>query len=221
MMTYLVKTPFWLKKLYGECTWDVKTDDNVIYLTFDDGPHPTITDFVLDELSKFEAAATFFCIGNNVENHPDVYTRILQAGHAVGNHTQSHVNGWSTEKASYLRDIMDARKWIDSELFRPPYGRITKSQLRLLQKAQPPLHPIMWTVLSGDFDEKLSEEQCLKNVINNARRGSIIVFHDSDKAAEKLKFALPKVLQIFSEKGFAFKKLETTKKNLTALVGGR
>ncbi|MES2892476.1 MAG: polysaccharide deacetylase family protein [Bacteroidota bacterium] len=204
---YLVKTPWWLKKLYGQCMWQVPTDENVIYLTFDDGPHPVVTEFVLKELRNFNAQATFFCIGKNVQSYPDVYKRILADGHSVGNHTHNHLNGWKTRDGAYVDDIAEAGKWIDSKFFRPPYGRITRFQLKLIQRRQLNLKPVMWSVLSGDFDTSLSNEKCLTNVTKYATKGSIVVFHDSEKANEKLAYTLPKVLDFFSNKGYVFKKL--------------
>ena len=147
------------------------------------GPHPSITDVVLDTLKKHEAKATFFCIGKNVTSHFDVYKRILNDGHSIGNHTQNHLNGWETEDEIYLNDIEQAAKIINSKLFRPPYGRITKFKARLL--ANQGYKIIMWDVLSGDFDINLSKEKCTENVLLNAQNGSIIVFHDSEKAKRK------------------------------------
>ncbi len=204
---YLVRTPSWLRKLYKSCTWQMPDNEKIIYLTFDDGPHPLVTDFVLGELEKYGAKATFFCIGENVQKYPEVYKRILLQGHSVGNHTQHHLNGWKTDDRQYLGDIEEARNWIDSSLFRPPYGRITHFQLKLLAKQGYQLQPIMWTVLSGDFDQKISDERCLNNVIKNAGNGAIVVFHDSDKAADRLRFALPKVLAHFAKEGYRFEKI--------------
>src|SRR5664279_448690 len=132
-MFYLVKTPLLIKKLYPECLWDVKTNENIIYLTFDDGPNPDVTSYVLDELKKHNAKATFFCIGKNVKEHFDIYKRIIAEGHKPGNHTFSHFNGWKTDDRKYLDDIKQAASIIDSEFFRPPYGRITKFQLKAMQ----------------------------------------------------------------------------------------
>jgi peptidoglycan/xylan/chitin deacetylase (PgdA/CDA1 family) len=183
--------------------------EKILYLTFDDGPHPLATSFVLDELKKRDAKASFFCIGKNVQAHPEVYRRILDEGHAVGNHTQHHLNGWETDNKDYLADIHEAGKYIDSALFRPPYGRITSFQAKNLQGAlkKPEAKVIMWDVLSADFDETLSGENCLQHVILNATKGSIIVFHDSEKAWTRLEYALPKVLDFFEKKGFRFEKL--------------
>lgn len=179
-----------------------------MYLTFDDGPNPMVTSFVLDELKKYNAKATFFCLGKNVEQYFDIYKKILNDGHQVGNHTFSHLNGWNTKDKIYVDDIAKAARIIDSNLFRPPYGRITKFQLRLLKKSALQLKPVMWDVLSGDFDASLKPENCYLNVIKNAERGSIIVFHDSAKAFSNLQYALPRVLSFYSEKGFVFRPLQ-------------
>src|ERR1700757_3048973 len=194
-MFYFVKTPWWLKLLYKKCVWEIKDTKKVIFLTFDDGPHPNITPFVLDELKKYNALATFFCIGKNVLQYDDIYRRITTEGHTVANHTHNHLNGWKTTNDIYLANIMKAKKYIDSDLFRPPYGKITKLQLRQLTTERFRLRPVMWSVLSGDFDKELTPEKCLQNVIKNAASGSIVVFHDSEKAFERLQYALPGVLK--------------------------
>ena len=183
------------------------TQQKVIYLTFDDGPHEQATNFVLQQLQLFKAKATFFCIGKNVLEQQATYKQILLANHAVGNHTHNHLNGLKTPNQVYMQNIATAKQYIDSNLFRPPYGRISPFQIKLLQKPKYALQPIMWTVLSGDFDETISAEKCLQNVINNTKSGSIVVFHDSEKAFEKLQYVLPKVLAHFTAKGYQFKKI--------------
>jgi peptidoglycan/xylan/chitin deacetylase (PgdA/CDA1 family) len=206
-MFYLTKSPWLLRKYYPECTWRIETEEKILYLTFDDGPNPEATPFVLSELKKYGARATFFCVGENVKNYFEVYKEVLNAGHKPGNHTYHHLNGWKTKDKIYLDDIMEARKIIDSNLFRPPYGRITKFQSRTLLRNKLNLKTIMWDVLSGDFDTSIKPENCYLNVINNAKPGSIIVFHDSLKALPALRYTLPKVLQYYSEKGFQFKSI--------------
>ena len=193
--------------LYPDCTWQMPAGEKKLYLTFDDGPHPLATPFVLNELKKYNAKATFFCIGKNVVEHAEIYRQVIEEGHKAGNHTYNHFNGWKTADSAYINDVAAAKKYIDSSLFRPPYGRATKFQLNLLA-AKHQYIPIMWTLLSGDFDAALTKEKCLANVLNKTRDGAIIVFHDSEKAFERMAFALPKVLKHFSEKGFRFCKME-------------
>lgn len=206
-MFYLTKSPWILKKLYPECIWNIKTDEKIIYLTFDDGPHPQASTFVLEELKKYNARATFFCIGKNVKENFEIYKQILLAGHRVGNHTYDHLNGWKTADKKYLENIEKAAKIIDSDLFRPPYGKITHFQLKAIKGERLKLKPIMWDVLSGDFDPSIKPENCFLNVAKNAMPGSIIVFHDSAKALPALQYTLPKVLKYFDEKGFKFKSI--------------
>src|SRR4051794_39226777 len=173
---YLVKTPWWLRSLYSSgFIWKMPADKKELYLTFDDGPHPTITPFVLACLKQYNAKATFFCVGENVKRFPDVYEQILADGHAVGNHTYNHLNGWKTGDITYLKNVILARQIIESNLFRPPYGRIAKSQVKELA---PEFQIIMWDILSGDFDLNLSPQRCFANVISNVSSGSVIVFHD-------------------------------------------
>ena len=208
-MRYFIKTPWWLKKLYGSYTWSIDAKENDLYLTFDDGPHPIATPFVLDELKNHNAKGTFFCIGKNVVAHPHIYRRILDEGHAVGNHTHNHLNGWKTRDTLYLSDAREASHHIDTTLFRPPYGRITTFQGKNIRKllTTREMSIIMWDVISGDFDESIDGEQCLKNIIMNARKGSIIVCHDSQKAFPRLEKYLPMVLKYFGEKGYQFRKI--------------
>lgn len=203
---YFIKTPGWVKSLWPSYVWDIPTQDKVIYLSFDDGPHPIATPFVLDELKKYNARASFFCIGKNVAAHPDIYQRILDEGHVTGNHTYHHPNGWKTKNQLYLQDIAEAAKLIDSALFRPPYGRIRSYQARhaALAMNKDAANIIMWSVLSGDFDDSITPEQCLENVIANTGDGAIVVFHDSEKALARLKYALPRVLDFFSNEGYRF-----------------
>ncbi len=200
-----MKTPWLIKKLYPGCIWKIDTTEKIIYLTFDDGPHPEVTPFVLSELKRYNASATFFCIGNNVKKYFQIYEQAINDGHKIGNHTFDHLNGWKTGDSIYLENIAKAAVIIDSNLFRPPYGKITKFQLEALKGERYKLTPVMWSALSGDFDEKLSEKECYLNVVNNSGPGSIVVFHDSSKAFSRLKYALPRVLEYFSSKGYRFK----------------
>ena len=206
-MFYWVKTPWWIRKFYSRQVWQMPAAGNTIYLSFDDGPHPVITNFVLDELKKYNAKATFFCLGKNVALYNDVYERILQEGHATGNHTHNHLNGWKTGNKAYVENIDTAAGFIKSNLFRPPYGKIKNSQRRILSAGPQNFKIIMWTVLSGDFDISISPELCADNIIKNTGAGSIVVLHDSEKAFERLKYALPAVLKYFSEKGYSFKSI--------------
>jgi peptidoglycan-N-acetylglucosamine deacetylase len=203
---YLTKTPWWLRALYPSLVWRMPVGgEKKIYLTFDDGPHPQATPFVLDQLAAYGAKATFFCIGKNVAAEPEIYQRIIAGGHSVGNHTQHHLNGWKTKDAVYLEDVAAAEQSIQSDLFRPPYGRIKRSQIQQLQAQNKRI--IMWDVLSADFDTHLTGEACLAYVLYHTQPGSIILFHDSAKAWDRMSVALPAVLQYFSEKGFFFERL--------------
>ncbi|MET4082267.1 peptidoglycan/xylan/chitin deacetylase (PgdA/CDA1 family) [Pedobacter sp. UYP30] len=276
---YLVKSPFFLKWYYPQLLWNKPRSEKTIYITFDDGPIPIVTPFVLKTLAAYNAKATFFCIGDNIRKHPDVFNAVVNSGHAIGNHTFNHLNGWKTDDETYIKNILEAQALTQTNLFRPPYGRIKKSQIRKLKgvggresevgseqsavsslqsdiktlsfevrnKSSEPqfqpsnhypltakpnpstlyppnpkpstLHPkpstlnlpafhlIMWDVLSGDFDTNLAPEKCYQNVIINTQNGSIIVFHDSLKAFDRLQYALPRVLKYFTERGFSFERL--------------
>ncbi len=178
-----------------------------VYLTFDDGPHPSITPFVLDQLKAHNAKATFFCIGKNVSQYTDVYQRTIAEGHTVGNHTHNHLNGWFTKTEAYIDNIEKAAKLINSRLFRPPYGRIKRSQANRLMRKKPSYKIYMWDVLSGDFDIMLEPEKCLANVLENIEPGSIVVFHDSEKAWDRMSYALPHVLEYCTQQGWDVKAL--------------
>lgn len=207
-MLYFVKTPSWLQRLFPRRIWEMNPLEKKIYLSFDDGPHPEHTGFVLDELKKYNAFATFFCIGNNVRQYPEMFKRIIEEGHAIGNHTQNHMDWKKASDRDYINDVAEAANYINSCLFRPPYGRLSRFREKLLSGMNPPYRIIMWTVLSGDFDPSLSKQSCFENILFKAGSGSIVVFHDSEKAADKMRFALPKMLQSFSAKGFSFAKIE-------------
>lgn len=207
-MAYIVTSPWWLRLAFSKhCIWEMPGDSRSLYLSFDDGPHPEITPFVLDALKKHNAKATFFCIGNNVEKYPEVYRRILDEGHRVGNHTYSHYNSKQTEEKIWLEDVKAASKWIDSDLFRPPYGRISRFQEKVLREANPGYRTIMWSVLSGDFDKNIRGNDCARIVKSKSQSGSIVVFHDSEKAWERLREALPTTLEHFANQGFNFKNI--------------
>lgn len=201
---FLPKPPKIIKALYSQLTWKIPNSSNKVYLTFDDGPTPEVTDWTLELLKEHQIKATFFCLGENVEKHPQIYQRIIDNGHAIGNHSYSHPSGWKTNNNDYFEDIDKAKHLIKSNLFRPPYGRITKSQAKHLNEKY---KIVMWSVISGDYDVKTSPEKCLDNVISNTESGSIIVFHDSEKASLNLKYTLPKTIEKLLEKGFVFEKL--------------
>lgn len=198
------RTPSILPLLYPSLIWRVSTVEKKVYLTFDDGPVPGPTDFVLEQLKAFNAKATFFCIGNNIEKNESLFKEISNQGHAVGNHTQNHKKGWVTSNDEYLDDVGACQqKMRDNRLFRPPYGRIRRSQIKKLHTFK----IVMWDVLSYDYSNSLNEDRCLKGVINASRPGSIIVFHDSYKAEKNLTYALPRFLDHFSQKGYKFESL--------------
>ncbi|MFI5135154.1 MAG: polysaccharide deacetylase family protein [Chitinophagales bacterium] len=201
---YFIKTPEILKRIYPHQVWSYPVSDKKLYLTFDDGPTPNITDWVLDELKKFHARATFFLVGENAERYPEIVSRIKKEGHAIGNHTYRHVNGWMIPTKTYMKDVLKCNEILQTGLFRPPYGRITRTQTRMMMSRY---RVIMWDVLSGDFDKTISGKRCLKNVIENTVPGSIIVFHDSVKAADRLQYVLPRTLDYFSERNYSFEKI--------------
>ena len=194
--------------LPSSLVWQVKTDEKIVYLTFDDGPIPDLTDQILKILADYNAKATFFCVGENVVRNSLIYNNILEKGHATGNHSHKHLKGWSTNHADYLDDIKEAGKFIDSGLFRPPYGLMTYRQAKALIKDY---HVIMWSVLTKDYDPDVSKEECLKIALEGIRPGSIIVFHDNVKAREKVLYALPRLLEHLKNEGYRSERLEFIK----------
>ena len=210
-----IKTPLVAKKMFPNYVWDISTNEKTLYLTFDDGPTPEITNWTLNILKTYDAKATFFCIGKNIETHPDIFKNILNEGHAIGNHTQNHIKGWKTKSKDYLKNIAEAEEIIQNQIqnsefriqnmFRPPYGQITPKQGKVLIALGYKI--VMWDVISFDWDKTVTPEICLNNVISKATNGSIIVFHDSVKASKNMQFALPKVLEHFSNNDFTFRAL--------------
>lgn len=200
-MSYLHKTPSLLKWYYPNLIWDFTTTDKIIYLTFDDGPTKDHTNWILKELEVYKAKATFFCVGNNIKKCTNEFDAIIHGGHSVGNHTFNHLNGSENSLLSYLKDVKKCDTIFKSSLFRPPHGRISKKQITAIAKDY---KIIMWDVLSGDFDSTISGEDCYNAVINNIKNGSIVVFHDSVKAAPRLKIALPKILKELDSRGYKF-----------------
>ena len=193
---------FLLEHLFPSMKWHIPSSEKNLYLTFDDGPIPEVTPWVINVLSKYNAVATFFCVGANVQKHPALFKMICDGGHAVGNHTMHHVNGWKTKNAVYYSDIEESKTYIHSSLFRPPYGKMKISQMHFLKNEY---RIIMWDVLSRDYDPLLTGETCFQNVKNSSRPGSIIVFHDSLKAEVRLRIALPATLNYFSAQGYSFR----------------
>jgi len=202
---YLVKTPRLIQRFFPNFTWQFPSAGKKLYLTFDDGPIPEVTPWVLNQLAQYEAKGTFFCVGDNVRKYPQVFEQVLSSGHAVGNHTFNHLSGWGTQNATYVQNVGQCAELVQSRLFRPPYGRLTPRQAQLLRQHY---RIIMWDVLSGDFDKNLSDAACWQNVLKNARNGSIIVFHDSLKARQRLEYVLPRTLKHFAQAGYHFAKIE-------------
>ncbi|HTK21145.1 MAG TPA: polysaccharide deacetylase family protein [Mucilaginibacter sp.] len=201
---YLVKTPWLLKQFYSNMIWNRSRKRHCIYVTFDDGPIPIVTPYVLNILKQYNAKATFFCIGDNVTKHPEVFEQVKNAGHSIGNHTFNHLKGWKTDNKTYVENFLKADELLHADLFRPPYGRIKKSQAKLIRNAKPDTRIIMWDVLSGDFDIELKPETCLQHVLRYTRNGSIIVFHDSLKAYDRLEYVLPRAMEEWSRMGYEF-----------------
>lgn len=208
------QTPFFLPWLFPDLVWRMPTKEKILFLTFDDGPVPGPTEFVLATLKKFDARATFFCIGDNVRKHPTVFAQIAEAGHSIGNHTFNHLRGWNYSTHDYCKNIELCERQINlnlqpptfnfQPLFRPPYGRITRNQIRSLKESY---RIIMWDVLTQDYFQSMSPERCLNGSLKATRPGSIIVFHDSLKAERNLNYILPRYLDYFSKQGFVFSAL--------------
>lgn len=200
-MVYPIKIPALVRALYPGLTWHKDRNKKELYLTFDDGPSPEITEEVLTVLEKFQVKACFFLIGDKIRKFPEVYTLLKNSPHQIGNHTYNHLNGWKTKTSIYLENIAQCDHLIHSKLFRPPYGKIKRSQINKIRDKE----IIMWDVLSGDFDTKLSGKDCLNNLISKTENGSIIVMHDSEKAKERLLYALPRFLEWAIGEGYSFK----------------
>jgi peptidoglycan/xylan/chitin deacetylase (PgdA/CDA1 family) len=223
MKLAFTKTPKLLQWLFHKRIWAFSRSSNSVYITFDDGPIPEITPWVVAELKKYDAKATFFCIGDNIEKHPSIFKQLITEGHVIGNHTQHHINGWNTSKEAYIKEITRCESLISEQnisdakdshsplfknkerskikkIFRPPYGKITAKQAKEILKKGYSI--IMWDILSKDYDPKIDKEKCLKNILKNVRAGSIIVFHDSLKAEKKLRYILPKVLEHIQKRGW-------------------
>jgi peptidoglycan-N-acetylglucosamine deacetylase len=207
---YLLKTPWWLSSLFPRLIWDKKNEPDSVFLTFDDGPIPAVTEFVLEILKSYHAKATFFCVGENLRRNPWLLKKILNDGHTVGNHTQHHLNGWKTNNLDYLNDINLCEQLLDQyigsnrkKFFRPPYGRIRYSHIKMLKDYE----IIMWSILSGDFDHNINPEYQLLKIQKHISAGSIIVFHDSLKARNNLKFLLPHILENITDKNLKLKSL--------------
>ncbi|MBH13973.1 MAG: polysaccharide deacetylase family protein [Leeuwenhoekiella sp.] len=208
-----VKTPKLLKRLYPGYVWDkyaTSATEKTLYLTFDDGPIPEVTPWVLELLKAYNAEATFFCIGDNISKNPEIFQQLVSSSHSIGNHTYNHLKGWKTNTETYLANAFKTEEIISrfatpQKLFRPPYGKIKRSQAKALKKRG--YHIIMYDAIAYDWDQKLNGKTCADYIINNAQPGSIVVFHDSLKAEKNMKIALPMVLQHFTKAGYTFKPL--------------
>lgn len=198
----LYSAPIWLRILYPKgIYWQLPAKGKEVFLTFDDGPIPEVTPLVISILDKYSIKATFFCVGENIEKYPEIFELLTQNGHVVGNHTYHHVKGWKTKYSAYINEVEQCQKLVKSRFFRPPYGQITRKIARKLSKQY---KIIMWTALTGDYDKELSGDQCLKNAIDNTFPGSVIVFHDSLKARERMEYALPKYIEYCQRNGYSF-----------------
>ena len=198
---YIIKTPNFIQSLFPNFVWRMNMEESkTIYLTFDDGPIPEVTPWVLDVLQQFNAKATFFCVGDNVRKHPEIFQRLRAEGHLVGNHTYNHISGWNTDNIPYFHNVRKCARLVRSGLFRPPYGRLKPQQVQFLQRHY---KIVMWDVLSADFDRDTTPQQCLQNVLTHTQAGSIVVFHDSVKAFTNLQYARPSCLEYFGN--FAYK----------------
>lgn len=200
-MFYAVKTPKLLTYLFSSLIWKIPNDNKTVYLTFDDGPTEKVTRKILEVLKNEKVKASFFCVGKNVEKYPDLFACIKAEGHAVGNHTNTHLNGWKTNKKQYLDDVEEANKLIKSNLFRPPYGKLNWRSKRDLQRKY---KIVMWDVAGGDFDQYLSIKDVVKNIINNVNPGSIVVLHDNQKFMAKTVEALPIIIKELKAKKYRF-----------------
>ena len=204
-MSFWVKTNYFIKKIFSNYVWEIPNNENKVFITFDDGPTPEITEWTLEQLKKYNAKATFFCIGNNIEKHPEIFEKVFADGHSIGNHTFNHLKGWKTATKKYSNNVLLCQSEIANHtsqitnLFRPPYGKIKPSQSKKLRALGYKI--IMWDIISYDFDAETSTEKCLNNVLKNIKSGSIIVFHDSLKAERNLKYVLPKTLEFLEQKG--------------------
>ena len=202
---YTAKYPWLFRVIFPSLVFRLPANNKSVYISFDDGPIPEVTPLILDILSEYNAKASFFCLGKNIVKYPEIFDLIKIQGHSVGNHSYDHLNGWKTENDIFLQNIEKADKLINSILFRPPYGKIKPSQIKLLKSKY---KIVMWDVISGDFDPNTNKEKCVQNVLNNVRSGSIIVFHDSCKAKEKVLYSLPIILDTLKQQGYTFKKIE-------------
>ena len=202
----LIQPKPFLKLIYPKAIWKINTSEKIIYLTFDDGPVPGLTEWVLDELLKLNAKATFFCVGSNILKHPAIFERIKQEGHTVANHTMQHPRGFKTETKNYLNEVTECRKFVKNNLFRPPYGQLKRSQYKALVDNDYKI--IFWDVISYDY-EKISEKACLQNVVFNTKPGSIVLFHDSYKAEKNLRYSLPLYLKHFAHLQYQFNVIES------------
>ncbi len=198
-MIKLVRPTWWMRAYYPKLTWLLPNNNKQVYLTFDDGPTAEITDWVLKQLEQYDAKATFFLIGKNIEENPELFRRLQASEHSLGNHTYNHLNGWKNSTADYLSNFKKYEKVNQSRLFRPPYGKIKKAQARVIEKTH---RIVMWDIISYDFDHQTAPEQCLGYVKKHVRPGSIIVFHDSKKAWPNLREALPKTLEYLKKEGY-------------------
>ncbi|UII23678.1 polysaccharide deacetylase family protein [Fulvivirga ligni] len=206
---FLHKTPLVLKWIYPQLTWSKPTKEKVLYLTFDDGPIPDLTEFIIATLNSFNAKGTFFCVGDNIRKHKEIAERAIEAGHSLGNHTYNHMCGWKTELDTYINNVNSCQQELEdlgvkNTLMRPPYGQISRKQISELKDR---FDITMWDVLSGDFSSKITPEVCLNKSIKATRNGSIVLFHDNIKAEKNMKYALPRYLEHFSKLGYAFKTL--------------
>ncbi len=197
--------PKFVRRLFPNFIWTLPGENGEVYLTFDDGPSPEVTPWVLDELDRHQAKATFFCLGKNVEMYPALFDDIKARGHAVGNHSYSHLKGWQTDPERYVEDVDLANQTMHTDLFRPPYGRIAPRQAGLLAGRY---NIVMWNIISRDYNRRLRPRTCLNNVIKHVEPGDIVVFHDSEKAFKNLHFALPRTLKYLQDKGMKSKAIE-------------